>query len=138
MFNTLSACLPEFFKRYKKDVSGRLEAGPCCSGRINFDSFPFFLKFKNRIIIALSLSEWMCRERFCSTQWLAREPKLETNCKCFNAAEPVCSPGIITVITVTVQAAEYGLVGKLLITHVRDFMFCGARVWNYYLICSYS
>lgn len=37
-------------------------------------------------------------ERFCSAQWLAWKLKLETNCKCFSAAEPVCSPGIITVI----------------------------------------
>lgn len=49
--------------------------------------------------------------------------KLKTNCKCFSAAEPVCSPGIITVITVAVGAVELGLLGKLLKTHVRDFMF---------------
>lgn len=142
----LTHCQPayEFFKRCKKDVSGRLEAGPCCSERINFDSFPFFLKLRILIIIALSLSKWMCWARFCSAQWLAWELKLETNCKCFSAAEPVCSPGIITVITVAVQAAECGLVGKLLKTHVRDFTFYKNRdlgdvthFWNYYLICSY-
>lgn len=52
------------------------------------------------------------RERFCSAQRLAWELKLETNCKCFSAAERVHSAGIITVITVAVQAAECGLVGK--------------------------
>lgn len=46
------------------------------------------------------------RERFSSAQWLPWELKLKTNCKCFSAAEPVCSPGIITVITAAVQAAE--------------------------------
>lgn len=97
-FLTLSTCLPEFFKRCKWDVSGRLEAGPCWSKRINFDSFPFFLKLRILSIIAVSLSESMCVERFCSAQWLAWKLKLETNCKCFSAAEPVCSPGIITVI----------------------------------------
>lgn len=81
MLNTLLACLPELFKRHKKDVSGRLETGPCCSRRINFDSFPFFWKLRILIVIALSLSEWMCWERFCSAQWLVWELKLETNCK---------------------------------------------------------
>lgn len=58
------------------------------------------------------------QERFCSAQWLALELKLETNCKCFSAAAPFCNPGIITVITVAVWAAERGLVGKLLKIHV--------------------
>lgn len=97
--STLSACLPGLFKRCKWDVSGRLDAGPCCSKRINFDSFPFFLKLRILSIIALSLSESLCLERFCSAQWLASKLKLETNWKCFSAAEPVCSPRIITLIT---------------------------------------
>lgn len=97
--STLSACLPGLFKRCKWDVSGRLDAGPCCSKRINFDSFPFFLKLRILSIIALSLSESLCLERFCSAQWLTSKLKLETNWKCFSAAEPVCSPGIITLIT---------------------------------------
>lgn len=96
---TLSTSLPGLFKRCKWDVSGRLEAGPCCSKRRNFDSFPFFLKLRILSIIATSLSESLCLERFCSAQWFASKLKLETNCKCFSAAEPVCSPGIITLIT---------------------------------------
>lgn len=102
--STLSACLPGFFKSCKWGVKGRLDAGPCCSKRINFDSFPFFLKLRILSIIALSLSESLCLERFCSAQWSASELKLETNGKCFSAAEPAGSPGIITLIT-TVQAA---------------------------------
>lgn len=71
--------------------------------------FLFSLKLRILIIIAVSLSKWICQERFCSAQWLAWELKLETNCKCFSAAEPVCSPGIITVITMAVWAAWGGL-----------------------------
>lgn len=48
------------------------------------------------------------RERFCSAQWLAWELKLKTNCKCFSAAELVCSPGIMTVVPGAVQAVEKG------------------------------
>lgn len=102
--------------------------------------FLFSLKLRILIIIAVSLSKWICQERFCSAQWLAWELKLETNCKCFSAAEPVCSPGIITVITMAVWAAWGGLgvnEEKQMRFYVLGEQRSGdvASFWNWDLIC---